>query len=111
KNSLIKNIENNDGHLDTGIFGTRFFFEVLAENGLQELAYEAMNKRIEPRFGHWVELGSTTTREHWSEKGSHNHPMFGGGLVWFYRNLAGMKADPDRPGYKHIIFKPQPVED
>jgi alpha-L-rhamnosidase len=35
--------------------------------------------------------------------------MFGGGLVWFYRNLAGMKSDEEAPGYKHIVFKPQPV--
>ncbi|MEO5978040.1 MAG: alpha-L-rhamnosidase C-terminal domain-containing protein, partial [Chryseolinea sp.] len=56
-----------------------------------------------------VEIGSTTTREEWNEDGSHNHPMFGGGLVWFYRNLAGMKYDERLPGYKHIVFKPQPV--
>ncbi|MBV6639531.1 MAG: family 78 glycoside hydrolase catalytic domain [Cyclobacteriaceae bacterium] len=107
--ALEKNVENNDRHLDTGIFGTRFFFEVLAENGLNHLAYAAMNQKTEPSFGRWLELGSTTTREHWNEDGSHNHPMFGGGIVWFYRNLAGMKADPGQPGYKHIIFKPQPI--
>jgi alpha-L-rhamnosidase len=107
KDGIIK----SDGHLDTGIIGTRFYFEVLAEHGLNQLAYEAMNKRTEPGFGHWIELGSTTTREQWSERGSHNHPMFGGGLAWFYRNLAGMQADPDQPGYRHIIFRPQPVDD
>jgi alpha-L-rhamnosidase len=37
--------------------------------------------------------------------------MFGGGLVWLYRKLAGMQADPDNPGYRHIIFRPQPVDD
>jgi len=37
--------------------------------------------------------------------------MFGGGLVWFYRNLAGMQADPLEPGYIHLIFKPQPVNE
>jgi len=37
--------------------------------------------------------------------------MFGGGLTWFYRKLAGMNADPENPGYKHIIFRPQPVEE
>ena len=75
------------------------------------MAYEAMNKRTEPSYGHWLELGSTTSRENWNEQGSHNHPMFGGGLTWFYRNLAGMKADPEDPGYRHIIFKPQPIDD
>jgi alpha-L-rhamnosidase len=35
--------------------------------------------------------------------------MFGGGIVWFYRVLAGMNIDPAQPGYRHIIFKPQPA--
>ena len=109
--ALKANIKENNGHLDTGIFGTQFFFEVLTENGMHDLAYEAMNKREEPGYGHWLELGSTTTREQWSEEGSHNHPMFGGGLVWYYRKLAGMNADPNHPGYRHIIFKPQPAGD
>ena len=109
--ALKAGLRATGGHLDTGIFGTRFFFEVLAENGLQELAYEAMNKTTEPGYGRWIALGSTTTRERWDEEGSHNHPMFGGGLAWFYRNLAGMQADPEQPGYRHIIFRPQPVKD
>jgi len=36
--------------------------------------------------------------------------MFGGGIVWFYRKLAGMNADPSAPGYKNIIFRPMPAE-
>ena len=43
--ALKKDIAAEDGHLDTGIFGTQFFFEVLADYGMQELAYEAMNKK------------------------------------------------------------------
>ena len=109
--ALKKNIEENDGHLDTGIFGTQFFFEVLSENGLHELAYAAMNKNDEPSYGRWLKLGATTSWEHWDTGGSHNHPMFGGGLVWFYRQLAGMQADEKEPGYRHIIFKPQPVDE
>lgn len=109
--ALKDGLKRNKGHLDTGIIGTRFFFEVLAGHGLNQEAYEAMNKRTEPSYGHWLELGSTTSRENWNENGSHNHPMFGGGLVWFYRNLAGMQADPRDPGYRHMILRPQPVEE
>jgi len=109
--ALKTDIEANGRHIDTGIFGTQFFFEILAEHGMQDLAYEVMNQRSEPSYGHWLELGSTTTREQWSTGGSHNHPMFGGGLVWLYRKLAGMNADPEMPGYRHIIFRPQPVNE
>ena len=108
--SLKANIMANNKHLDTGIFGTRFLFEVLADHGMQDLAYAILNQRTFPSFGHWLEQGATTTREKWDNGGSHNHPMFGGGLVWFYQNLAGMRRDESQPAYRHIIFKPQPVE-
>jgi len=107
--AVKENIKKNNGHLDTGIFGTQFFFEVLSENGMHDLAYNAMNKKEEPGYGRWLKLGATTTWEKWNITGSHNHPMFGGGLVWYYRKLAGMIADENKPGYRHIIFKPQPV--
>jgi alpha-L-rhamnosidase len=109
--SLKADIIANDGHLDTGIFGTQFFFEVLSENGLHEMAYEAMNKRTAPGYGWWIEQGATTSWEGWRDPGSGNHPMFGGGIVWFYRKLAGMNADTGHPGYRNIIFCPEPVSD
>lgn len=104
--TLREEIVANGGHLNTGIFGTQFFFEVLAENGLNELAYEAMNKRDFPSFGHWIEQGATTTWEQWDGQNSRNHPMFGGALGWFYRKVAGFNVDEAQPGYKHIIIRP-----
>ena len=109
--SLKDDIIANKGNLDTGIFGTQYFFEILSANGMNDLAYEAMNKKTQPSYGWWIEQGATTTWERWDGGGSRNHPMFGGGLVWFYRVLAGMNTDPSQPGYKNIIFKPQPAGD
>jgi alpha-L-rhamnosidase len=109
--ALKSDIASKGGHLDTGIFGTQFFFEVLAENNMQDIAYEAMNKKTQPSFGWWIEQGATTTWEQWDGSGSRNHPMFGGALVWFYRELAGMNTDPLKPGYRNIIYKPQPAGD
>ena len=109
--ALRTDIQANGGHLDTGIFGTQFFFEVLSENGLNELAFEAMNQRTQPGYGWWIDQGATTSWEQWNGSGSRNHPMFGGGITWFYRKLAGMNTDPEKPGYRHIIFKPQPSGD
>ena len=109
--ALKSDIVANNGNLDTGIFGTQFFFEMLAENGLNEMAFEAMNKKTQPSYGWWIEQGATTTWEQWDGSGSRNHPMFGGGIVWFYRVLAGMNTDTSKPGYENIIFKPQPAGD
>ena len=110
-NALKKDIISDSGHFDTGIFGTRYFFEILSDHGLHDLAYQALNKTTFPSFGHWIASGSTTTREQWDNTGSHNHPMFGGGLVWLYKNLAGMRTDESTTGYKRIIFNPMPVKE
>ena len=95
-----------DNHLNTGIFGTQFFFETLALNGLNDLAYNAMNQEDFPSFGNWIKQGATVTWEKWNGADSRNHPMFGGGLTWFYRILAGVNVDAERPAYEHIIIKP-----
>lgn len=104
--TLRAEIAARDGHLNTGIYGTQLFFEVLAENGLSDVAYTAMNKHTFPGFGHWIAQGATTTWEKWNGESSRNHPMFGGALTWYYRMLAGMNVDEEQPGYKHIIVRP-----
>lgn len=98
-------------HLNTGIFGTRRLFEMLAQNGLNDLAYEIINQKDYPSFGWWIEQGATTTWERWDGKDSRNHPMFGGGLTWFYNTLAGVNIDETQPGYKHTIIKPLLLKD
>ncbi|MDR2231551.1 MAG: glycoside hydrolase family 78 protein [Tannerella sp.] len=95
-----------NSHLNTGIFGTQFFFETLAANGMNDVAYDAMNQHDFPSYGNWIEQGATVTWEKWDGESSRNHPMFGGGLNWFYRTLAGVNADEHEPGYEHIIIKP-----
>lgn len=109
--TLRNEILASGGHLNTGICGTQMFFETLADNGLNDLAFEAMNKRDFPSFGWWIEQGATTTWEQWDGRNSRNHPMFGGALTWFYRKLAGMETDEAAPGYRHIIIRPMPVGD
>jgi len=104
-------LEANNGHLNTGIFGTSLFFDVLCDYDLAEEAYAAMTKKDFPSFGWWIEQGAQTTWEQWNGKASHNHPMFGSALVWLYRRVCGVQTDDDEPGYKHIILKPTPVGD
>jgi len=109
RQALAADIAANSGHLDTGIFGTGFLFEVLCDNGLNDVAYSVMDTRTPPSFGWWIEQGWTTTSEYWEGWGSRNHPMFGGGLVWYYRRLAGFEADETAPGYRRIVIRPRPV--
>ena len=102
--ALRANIAEVNDHLDTGIVGTRYLFEVLCDNGLKDLAYKIINQRDFPSFGWWIEQGATTTWEQWDGGNSRNHPMFGGGIGWFYRDLAGLRCG--EAGYRTFDVKP-----
>ncbi len=104
--SLRKELEENGSRLNTGIFGTRYLLEVLAENGLNDLAYEIMNTEEYPSFGYMLAQGSSTMWEHWDGRDSRNHPMFGGCLTWFGETLAGIRIDENAPAYRHIVIRP-----
>ncbi len=102
--ALRANIAEVNDHLDTGIVGTRFLFEVLCDNGLKDLAYKIINQRDFPSFGWWIEQGTTVTWEQWDGGNSHNHPMFGGGIGWFYRDLAGLRVKD--AGFRSFDVRP-----
>src|SRR4029079_4012211 len=87
--AVKRDIAAANGHLDTGIFGTHVFFETLADYGLNDLAFEAMNKHTQPSFGYWIAQGATTTWEHWNGSGPRNHPLVGGGPGWVFRTAPG----------------------
>ena len=109
--TLRREVEGNGGHINTGIFGTQLFFDVLCDNGMGELAYSAMTRTDYPGYGWWLEQGADTMWEYWDGKKSRNHPMFGAGLTWLYTRIAGLQADPAEPGYRHIIVRPTPLGD
>ena len=36
-----------------------------------------------------------------------NHPMQGGYDAWFYEDVAGIRPDPQHPGFKRVLFEPR----
>jgi alpha-L-rhamnosidase len=113
-NYLEKLIEEKQGHLTTGIFGTPFLLNVLCRQGLSDIAYQIVNKRSFPSWGHMLEQGATTLWEHWEFSDntySHNHPMFGSVIQWFYNWLGGIQAAPDAVGFDKVIIRPQVIDD
>ena len=108
---LVKNIEvENDGHLTTGIFGTKYSLDVLSANGFAETATNMVGQTTFPGWGHMLTNGATTLWEHWEYSDntySHNHPMFGSVSEWFYKWVGGIQADPAAVGFDKIIIRPQ----
>jgi len=65
-----------------------------------------------------VSQGATTIWELWNgntadpEMNSGNHVMQIGDLaVWMYEYLAGIRPDPAKPGFRHILIHPYPAGD
>jgi len=66
-----------------------------------------------------VGKGATTVWEHWdglkpdgtmwsAKMNSFNHYAYGAVGDWMYRTIGGIAPDPGAPGYKRIVFQPQP---
>ena len=107
KQTLHKEIvEKYKSHVNTGYIGTGLFYETLAKMGMNNVAYDAMNQTDFPSFGNWIRQGATTFWEYYDGQSSHNHPFLGNALTWFYRTCAGVYADENDPGYRHLIIRP-----
>jgi alpha-L-rhamnosidase len=111
---LLDDISKHDNHLTTGIFGTRYMLELLSQEGFNQTAYDIVNQKTFPGWGHMLENGATTLWEHWKFSDntySHNHPMFGSVSQWFYNWLGGIQPHPDAVGFDRIIIRPQIPDD
>jgi alpha-L-rhamnosidase len=108
---LVRNVREQNEHLDTGILGAKYLFNSLSDSGHHALAFRVACQRTFPSYGHWIEQGATTLWEAWDGEGSRNHIMFGDISAWFYKYLAGIRVDPEHPAFRHIILRPEPTGD
>ena len=102
-------IEDHDYHVDTGIVGTRYLWDVLTENGHAEVAYKIATQESYPGYGYMIKEGATTLWERWeklegSGMNSHNHIMLGSVDAWFFKTLAGISTLEH--SWKKIRIKP-----
>nr|WP_167521240.1 alpha-L-rhamnosidase [Paenibacillus timonensis] len=94
------------GHLDTGIFGTSFLFDLFSEQGETDLALEMVLSKEFPGYGYMLDNGATTLWESWDGHDSHNHPMFGSVSAWFYKHVAGIAPHPEAVAFGRAVFRP-----
>jgi alpha-L-rhamnosidase len=116
---LVSKIEGESkGHVGTGLIGGQWLCRVLTECGRPDLMYRIATNTNYPSWGYMVEKGATTVWELWNgdtanpAMNSGNHLMLVGDfIIWLYEDVAGIRADPEQPGFKHIIMHPHPVGD
>jgi len=114
RDSLLMAVNNGpSGHFNTGIFGTKYVLEALSEYVGPEKVFEIVNSTEFPGWGFMIDNGATTIWETWKESDntySNCHPMFGTVTEWYYRWLAGIKPDPENPGFKEFFITPSTPE-
>lgn len=114
KSLLQSVVRQQDGHVDTGILGTRYILDVLVENGHADVAYRMATHTSYPGWGYMIAEGATTLWERWEKLTGHamnsqNHIMLGSVDAWFYRTIAGL--NPLRPGWKSVRVRPHVLGD
>jgi hypothetical protein len=115
---LQKILGESKTHVGNGIVGGQWLMRTLTNNGHADVAYMLAAQNSYPSWGYMVKKDATTIWELWNGDtgdpgmNSGNHVMLLGDLIiWFYEDLAGIKADPQIPAFKHIIMKPHVVGD
>jgi alpha-L-rhamnosidase len=106
---LVDTILNrNGGHLDTGIFGTRYLVDALSRIGRIDVAMTMLDQTSYPGYGFEIGHGATSSWEEWtygSSMETHDHAMFAGINASLYTQLAGIQ--PTGPGYRTVTIDPQ----
>jgi alpha-L-rhamnosidase len=105
-NNLVDDIvETNNGHLTTGVLGSKYMIDVLCREGKEDVAYLLATQTGYPSWSDMVEK-YTTMCEFWTLKQSHNHIMTGSIDAYFYKSLTGINFDENYPGCKRVVIKP-----
>jgi len=108
---LAADIRKRGTSLTTGMLGTRYILDVLANAGCVDLLYGLLLRAEYPSWGFMVRNGATTIWERWDgnlrhcyNENSHNHHELGtvGGSL--LRHLAGI--DAASPAFENIVVRP-----
>jgi alpha-L-rhamnosidase len=125
--ALALRVHEAGDHLATGFLGTPVLLPALAETGHLDVAYDVLLQRTCPSWLYQVLAGATTIWERWDalradgtiplgalETGSgtsmvsFNHYAYGAVADWLHSTVAGLRPDPDDPGYHHLLVEPRP---
>jgi alpha-L-rhamnosidase len=112
--SIVNKTEGEfNSHVGVGLIGIQFLMRGLTEFGRGDLAYKIATNRTYPSWGYMVDNKATTIWELWNGNtadpamNSGNHTMLLGDLLaWYYENLAGIKTDKEKVGFRKIIMNP-----
>lgn len=96
-------------HIAVGLMGIPLFTEWCIRERQAELMATLLRQPDYPGYLYMIQNGATTTWESWDGDRSRVHNCYNGIGIWFYQALAGIRIDPQQPGYRHFFIDPRPV--
>jgi alpha-L-rhamnosidase len=110
-------IERAGGKIGTGFIGTPALLPALFKIGETALAEKLFLQEAVPGWLYQVKNGATTIWERWDaiqEDGSQfdpamnsfNHYAYGAVCQWLFEQVAGLRPDPAKPGFRHVLLEP-----
>lgn len=111
-----KRLEKDCYKIKGGFVGATMLCSVLAENGMEKLAYDILLREEFPGWLYCVNLGATTIWERWNSllpdgtisgtgMNSLNHYSYGSVIEFIYSQAAGIKSS--EPGFTKVRFSPK----
>ena len=96
------------GFLDMGSSGLVPLFKYMIEEAPDsEILFDLLTSTEEPSYGHFLARGETTWPEYWNvDVPSRIHTCYTGVSSWLSMGLAGIRADPEHPGFQSFLIKP-----
>jgi len=110
---LVAQIRAGGNQVTAGDIGFNYLVRALSDGGQGDVLYDMLVRDDGPGYAYQLKKGATSLTEAWDTNpgSSQNHCMLGHIEEWFYRGLGGISSDPEGPGFKKIIIKPQVVGD
>jgi len=109
---LIADImDTRNGHLNTGFGGTVALLKTLIKLNRPDVAHVILANETAPSIWSMLDHPQTPERltimpEFWTG-GMIPHPGLSTISFWFYQSLGGICPDPDQPGFRRFIIRPQ----
>ena len=115
---LVADVRGRGVRLTTGFVGVSHLLHVLDDHGRPDMADHLLRQDVFPSWLYSVRHGATTIWERWDgwtpQTGPHpdhgmnsfNHYALGSCGAWLFEGVAGIRPDPDHPGWETFTIRP-----
>jgi len=108
---IVEDIRARKNQQTAGDIAHGYLLQALGRHGRHDLIFDMTSRTDMGSYGFIVENGWTSMPEAWDANtgASMNHCMLGHIQEWFFGDVAGIRPDPEAPGFARFAIAPRPV--